>query len=203
MATSLDEVLGKLQADVQLAREFHEAYGRPPDRASLLDAIVTYDRSLMTPGSCFDRWLSGDATALTTEEKTGYGLFKSLGCASCHQGVNIGGNLFERHDIFRQLGSPQPEVLRVPSLRNVAVSIPVPIKRSVHSIAESPARNLSDWSYPNCHGPSDLWSVPRGIGDLQHRTLIPSIRDAGTGRTGVLRNRHLDRPTSPGDCLCH
>jgi cytochrome c peroxidase len=51
-------------------------------------------------------------------------LFKSLGCVSCHQGVNIGGNLFERHGIFRPLGSPEPEVLRVPSLRNVATMAP-------------------------------------------------------------------------------
>jgi cytochrome c peroxidase len=51
-------------------------------------------------------------------------LFKSLGCVSCHQGVNIGGNLFQRHGIFHPLGSPKPEVLRVPSLRNIATTPP-------------------------------------------------------------------------------
>jgi cytochrome c peroxidase len=51
-------------------------------------------------------------------------LFKSLGCVSCHQGVNVGGNLFERHGVFRPLGSPLPELLRVPSLRNVAAMAP-------------------------------------------------------------------------------
>ena len=43
---------------------------------------------------------------------------------SCHQGVNIGGNLFQRHGIFHPLASPQPEILRVPSLRNVATTPP-------------------------------------------------------------------------------
>jgi cytochrome c peroxidase len=38
--------------------------------------------------------------------------------------VNIGGNLYERHDIFHPLGSPQPVILRVPSLRNVATMAP-------------------------------------------------------------------------------
>jgi cytochrome c peroxidase len=38
--------------------------------------------------------------------------------------VNIGGNLFERQGIFRPLAAPKPEVLRVPSLRNVAVTAP-------------------------------------------------------------------------------
>ena len=54
----------------------------------------------------------------------GYQLFKSLGCISCHQGVNVGGNLFERHGIFHPLASPKPEILRVPSLRNVATTPP-------------------------------------------------------------------------------
>jgi cytochrome c peroxidase len=124
MATSVDEVLTKLNADSEVVRQFRDAYGRPPDKTSLLDAIATYERSLVTPGSRFDRRLGGDSAALTAEEQTGYGLFKSLGCVSCHQGVNIGSNLFERHGIFRPLGSPLPEMLRVPSLRNVATMAP-------------------------------------------------------------------------------
>ena len=107
-----------------MTRQFGEAYGHRPDRASLLDAIATYERSLLTPGSRFDRWLRGDAAALSAEEQNGHQLFKSLGCASCHQGVNVGGNLFERHGIFHPLATPKPEILRVPSLRNVATTPP-------------------------------------------------------------------------------
>jgi cytochrome c peroxidase len=124
MASSVDEVLGKLNADPQLVSQFNKAYGRGPDKTSLLDAIAIFERSLLTPGSRFDRWLGGDTAALTAEEQTGYGLFKSLGCASCHQGVNIGGNLYQRHGIFRPLASSLPEILRVPSLRNVATTAP-------------------------------------------------------------------------------
>jgi cytochrome c peroxidase len=124
MGRSIDEVLGKLSADPLTRRQFRAAYGHAPDRASLLDAIATYECSLVTPGSRFDRWLGGDAAALSAEEQNGYQLFKSLGCVSCHQGVNIGGNLFERHGIFHPLASPKPEILRVPSLRNVATSPP-------------------------------------------------------------------------------
>ena len=61
---------------------------------------------------------------MSTSELEGYRLFKSLGCVSCHQGVNVGGNLFERHGIFHPLASPKPEILRVPSLRNVAATPP-------------------------------------------------------------------------------
>jgi cytochrome c peroxidase len=124
LATNANEVIKKLDADPQVVRQFTQAYGRPPDRTSLLDAIVTYEQSLLTPGSRFDRWLGGDAAALSAEELNGYQLFKSLGCVSCHQGVNVGGNLFERHGIFHPLASPKPEILRVPSLRNVATTPP-------------------------------------------------------------------------------
>ena len=122
--TSIDEVVGKLSADPDTVRQFRAAYGHGPDRASLLDAIATYERSLLTPGSRFDRWLGGDAAALSVEEQNGYQLFKSLGCISCHQGVNVGGNMFQRHGIFHPLASPKPEILRVPSLRNVATTPP-------------------------------------------------------------------------------
>ena len=124
MGKSIDEVLGKLSADPQTRRQFVAAYGHAPDRASLLDAIAAYERSLVTPGSPFDRWLAGEAAALSPEEQKGYQLFKSIGFISFHQGVNVGGNLFERHGIFHPLASPKPEILRVPSLRNVAVTPP-------------------------------------------------------------------------------
>ena len=124
MASSADEVVRKLRADPEMVRQFRDAYGRQPDVAALLDAIATYERSLVTPDSRFDRWLEGDADAITPKELAGYQLFKSLGCISCHQGVNVGGNLFQRHGIFHPIGAPEPALVRVPSLRNVATTPP-------------------------------------------------------------------------------
>ena len=124
MASSVEEALQKLQADPDIARQFREAYGREADGAALVGAIAAYERTLLTPGSRFDRWLEGDDSAITAEEFAGYQLFKSLGCVSCHQGVNVGGNMYQRHGIFHPLASPKPEIVRVPSLRNVAVTPP-------------------------------------------------------------------------------
>ena len=124
MASSADEVVRRLRADPETVRQFRDAYGREPDVAALLDAIAAYERSLITPGSRFDRWLAGDADAITPQELAGYQLFTSLGCISCHQGVNVGGNLFQRHGIFHPIGSAEPIVVRVPGLRNVATTPP-------------------------------------------------------------------------------
>jgi cytochrome c peroxidase len=124
LGSSASEVAEKLGADPGMRRQFVAAYGHGPDAGNVLDAITSFERTLITPGSRFDRWLTGDAAALSTDELDGYRLFKSLGCVSCHQGVNIGGNLFQRHGIFHPLASPQPVILRVPSLRNVATTPP-------------------------------------------------------------------------------
>jgi cytochrome c peroxidase len=124
MGTSLDKVIARLGADPDMSRRFRDAYGHAADRTSLLDGIATYERSLLTPGSRFDRWLDGDRAALSAQEQHGYQVFKSLGCVSCHQGANVGGNLFQRHGIFHPLAAPKPEILRVPGLRNVATTPP-------------------------------------------------------------------------------
>jgi cytochrome c peroxidase len=124
MSSSAEEVVGKLRADAESVRQFREAYGRDPDVTGLLDAIASYERSLVTPGSRFDRSLAGETEAMTPEELSGYQLFKSFGCITCHQGVNLGGNLFQEHGIFHPLGSPEPKLVRVPSLRNVAATAP-------------------------------------------------------------------------------
>src|SRR5215471_20640329 len=87
MASSADEAVSRLRADPEAVRQFRDAYGKEPDVAALLDAIASYERTLVTPGSRFDRWLAGEAAAITPEELSGYQLFKSLGCIACHQGA--------------------------------------------------------------------------------------------------------------------
>jgi cytochrome c peroxidase len=124
LAGNIPSIVVTLGADPATRRLFMLAYGSPPTAESLLDALASYERTLLTPGSRFDRWLLGDKAALDTEEERGYRMFKALGCVSCHQGVNVGGNLFQRRSAFRPLPSPKPETVRVPGLRNVAVTAP-------------------------------------------------------------------------------
>lgn len=124
MDSSFPRAVRVITGDPSLDRQFKAIYQRDPDRASLLDAIATFERSLVTPGSRFDLWLEGNDKALSPAEKEGYQLFKSFGCVSCHQGVNLGGNLFEPSGVFHPVGSSHGHLLRVPSLRNIAVMAP-------------------------------------------------------------------------------
>ncbi len=158
MATSVAEVLDKLRADPATMQHFRDAYGHPPDEFSLLDAIATYERSLVTPDSRFDQFLRGNESALTPQERHGYGLFQSLGCVSCHQGANIGGNLFQRHGIFHPLASPQPEILRVPSLRNVATMAPYFHDGSAPNL-EDAVRKMADAQLDETLSADDVASI--------------------------------------------
>jgi cytochrome c peroxidase len=141
MNTTWAELLAKLRADGDYARDFAALYGSLAP-AHVLDALATFQRSLLTPNSRFDRRLRGDQHAISPEEERGYQLFKSYGCIACHQGTNFGGNLFQRFGIFHDpfaggesssvdLGrfsltgeEGDKRVFRVPSLRNVAVTAP-------------------------------------------------------------------------------
>nr|WP_298688366.1 cytochrome c peroxidase [uncultured Dongia sp.] len=124
MGSSPEVAVARLMTDSAMVGRFKAVYNHQPDVENLLDAVASFERSLITPNSRFDRWLAGETTALTPSEVRGYQLFKSVGCASCHQGVNIGGNLFSRHGLFKPLASPKPLLLRVPSLRNIAITPP-------------------------------------------------------------------------------
>jgi cytochrome c peroxidase len=143
MAANWQVLLQRLRASDLYAPLFERAFARRPDRADIIDALATFQRSLLTPGARFDRYLGGDLAALTQDEAEGYALFKSRGCASCHQGSNVGGNMFQRFGIFTapvrngdaatdaDLGrwtitgaERDKSVFRVPSLRNVEVTAP-------------------------------------------------------------------------------
>ncbi len=143
MGSTWPEIVAKLRATPEYAAAFTALYRDGVAPRNIQDAIATFERSLTTPNARFDRYLRGDAAALTEEEKAGYEKFKSHGCASCHQGVNVGGNLFEdlgvMADYFTERGhitradwgrfnvtgrEEDRFVFKVPSLRNVARTAP-------------------------------------------------------------------------------
>jgi cytochrome c peroxidase len=186
MATSPEQVVQKLRRDPEKVRQFRAAYGREPDAASLLDALATYQRSLITPGSRFDRWLAGDAGAITGQELAGYRMFKSFGCVSCHQGVNVGGNLYQRHDIFHPLGSAEPQLLRVPSLRNVAATAPYFHDGSAATLAEA-VKAMGRAQLGRVLSGHEIAGIVAFLGTLTgsygDRPVEPSSAASGSGKT--------------------
>ncbi len=116
---------------------FKRIYHKEPNYEDTLDAIVEFEKALITPNSKFDRYLRGE-TKLSPLEKKGYKLFKTLGCITCHNGINIGGNSFQKMGVVfpykREKNTPDrfaithkkedELVFKVPTLRNIALTAP-------------------------------------------------------------------------------
>ncbi len=133
-------VIDTLSNDENLLEEFKHAFGSSEiteDR--IVHAIARFEETLITP-SPFDRYLRGDQLAISDDAKAGYVRFKEYGCVSCHQGINVGGNLYQQFGVlnFVELDSflnsraspvirerdEDVEMVKVPSLRNVALTAP-------------------------------------------------------------------------------
>ena len=143
MGGSWPEVIATLERDEQYRKDFAALYESGIKRETIKDAIAMFERSLITPNSKFDRFLRGEPDSLDGEEFAGYQLFKEMGCITCHQGVNVGGNMYEKLGLFENYFEKRGEVqkvdfgrfnltgneehrfeFRVPSLRNVALTAP-------------------------------------------------------------------------------
>lgn len=142
MDADWNHVLQFLEATPGYRNWFESVYEQGITVQNVVDAIAEYERSLLTPDSPFDRWLKGDDDALTDLQKKGYALFKENHCTGCHQGVNVGGNLFEPLGVMANYFDTEAEdskhlgrfnvtgderdrhVFKVPGLRNVAQTAP-------------------------------------------------------------------------------
>lgn len=155
MGETWPNIVKKLKKDPEYVKVFKDLYSNNITGENIKDAIATFERALYTPNSRFDQFLRGDKNAINAEEKEGYRIFKEYGCVSCHQGVNLGGNLFQRFgtvtdafagrdikkaDLGRQniTGNEQDRyVFKVPSLRNITLTPPYFHDGSVKTLEEA------------------------------------------------------------------
>lgn len=158
MGSTWPKVVENLKSDSEYLIDFKDIYYEGVTPATVKDAIATFERSLYTPNSKFDRYLRGEKNALDGDEVAGYKLFKELGCVTCHQGANVGGNMYEKiglvENYFEHRGNIEQVDLgrynitkdeehryefRVPSLRNVALTAPYFHDASAADLAQAVA----------------------------------------------------------------
>lgn len=128
------ELVAKLSAIAGYRKAFAEAFPgekNPVSFDNMAKAIGAFERGLVTP-SRWDRFLAGEAKAITDGEKLGHHEFMHNGCATCHNGAFVGGKMFQKlgqqrpwpnqEDVGRYEVTKQETdrlVFKVPSLRNV------------------------------------------------------------------------------------
>ena len=101
---------------------FKKAFPNDKDPISfdnMAKAIEVFEARLLTPNARFDRYLKGDAKALSANELAGLGLFMDKGCAPCHYGINIGG---AGHYPFGVRETPSAEIRPVDDLGRFKVT---------------------------------------------------------------------------------
>ncbi len=143
-------VVLKLKTIPGYVKEFKKVFGGndPITYDNIAKAIAAFERTLVTP-SRFDKFLKGDTNALTKKEKEGLRLFIDKGCASCHNGVAVGGQMFAKFGIVKPYPTPDmgkykvtkkeedKYVFKVPSLRNIAMTYPYFHDGSVWDLKEA------------------------------------------------------------------
>lgn len=138
MGMDKETIEKRLNDSLKYRTLFQEAFHRKPSLKLLLDAIAEYEKTLLTPNSKFDKFLKGEVK-LSPKELKGFQLFNTLGCVSCHNGINLGGNSFQefgsvlKSPLFQEKLNDRYSftkqrsdigVYKVPSLRNVFETAP-------------------------------------------------------------------------------
>lgn len=135
MGHDLNAIVEILKQDKTYFKLFKESYKSGITRENIIDALVQFQTTLITP-SPFDEYLLGNENAITSRQKQGYDLFKRKGCIACHNGINIGGASYSKLGIinpieFEHTGLyeiTQKEMdkyfFKVPTLRNIEVTAP-------------------------------------------------------------------------------
>ena len=137
-AVEMDLPLGTALTRLQEVEGYKQAFSRafPSDgltEANILKAIATYERTLVTGITPFDRWVRGDAKAISDSALRGFTLFNGkAACASCHAGWNFTDDKF--HDVGlpsedkgRSVVSKKPEddfAMKTPGLREIVARAP-------------------------------------------------------------------------------
>lgn len=152
MATNWQQVITKLEQEPYFSRSFTELSKDGVTEKNIIKALVTFEESLVTPDSPIDLYLLGDKQALTSQQKRGLDKFINYGCATCHQGKNIGGNFYQKlgridnipQKLTLDLGKYEfskeeadKYVFKVPSLRNIADTAPYFHNGSVETLEEA------------------------------------------------------------------
>lgn len=130
------EQLIKTLRQTPYEKEFNAIYKNGITKEAIGDAIAEFEKTLITLNAPFDKYLQGDMSAISKDQKEGYTLFKSNGCIACHHGVNVGGNLYNKFGVMKKVDSKHlgrynvtkkesdKYYFKVPSLRNIKETAP-------------------------------------------------------------------------------
>lgn len=145
MAAPAELVVKRVTSMPEYVAEFKAAYGPDVkiDFPKIADTIAVFERTLITP-SRFDDFLHGQSDALSKAEQEGLELFIDKGCASCHNGIGLGGTMqpFEvaKKYKFASVGDfvgDKNGMVKTPTIRNIQETAPYFHNGTIWSLEEA------------------------------------------------------------------
>lgn len=208
-------ISAKLKQDARITELFTKVYGEAGITGeTITDAIAAFEKTLVSPDSAFDRYLKGDASAMTEQQIRGMQSFIESGCATCHAGPALGGQSFEYIHTHADMRALIPEgdsdgargrveftkeekhtdMFRVPSLRNVALTAPYFHTGSIHTVTHG------------LHEAGDVLSLEQAVAvmlitqanEALNGEKITDISEFLKAQTGQYKGKSLDQLT-PAD----
>ncbi|MBI4877295.1 MAG: c-type cytochrome [Acidobacteria bacterium] len=163
------QVLAVLNSMPEYVAAFRKAFPEdknPVTYDNMGRAIGAFERKLVTP-SRWDRFLQGNQTALTDEEKAGFNAFLAAGCQTCHSGALLGGHMYQKLGLVK----PYPDasdpgrakvtnsdadkmIFKVPALRNIEKTGPYFHSGKVPALEQAVAE-MSDYQLGKPLSPAD------------------------------------------------
>jgi cytochrome c peroxidase len=140
-----DDVVARLKSIEGYRLAFEQVFGKDAiSQDNATKAIAAYERTLITPNSPYDKYVSGDKSALTEQQVRGMNLAQELGCTGCHSGPAFNGpGLFQKFPVHSNpyfaakyhfnndkglaevtKKSDDEHLWKVPTLRNIALTAP-------------------------------------------------------------------------------
>ena len=132
MAATKEHIEKVVKSMPEYVKEFKAAYGDDVKITfeKVTDTIANFERTLVTPAP-YDAFLNGNNDALTPQQKEGLKTFIQVGCASCHNGIALGGEkaAFNVAATYKYMDTgdfkgDKNGMVKVPTLRNITETAP-------------------------------------------------------------------------------
>ena len=180
---NLIELVDQLSMDDQYQAWSNEGFQRPFDAYVMTRSLAAFQRTLISGGSPYDRWLQGEVSALSQAATRGRVLFDALECASCHAGVFLSDFATHNTGLYESYLDPGAYRLtfdsadvgafKTPSLRNVELTAPYMFDGSLPTLESVIEHYVSGGSG---HFNQDVRVRPRDISSQDRRDLVAFLK---------------------------
>jgi len=199
-----ETVLAYIHSNPEYIRQFRQAYPGLRDPVvmdNVTDAIAAFESGLLTPAR-WDKYLQGDESALSDQEKQGLRVYLRSGCASCHAGRDMGGNSYQKLGAYRnwpdQTTDPGRLALthqqrdrmyfKVPTLRNVERTGPWFHDGHVRTIQQA-VRLMAQYQTGHPLSDADVQSITTFLnaltGDIPQQYIQPPFSTAPPSKAAI------------------